>query len=211
MALLLKAGPGCDCARSQVPIVLSEAQTTPLDTYYQYDIEVWDGSTWVPYSSVPGWTFDVGNLPPEMTFVPSTGTMFGTPTETWSGIVTWIVTNDCGAGYGTLSLHIGDSPPDCTFDEIATSTDGTVGTVSHDFDVTGQFGVARSIAIVGLNTASKTWRVIVYADGVGIYDSGTISSTISTTALVPAGTIEITVEMIYTDPALDTQEVHVFC
>jgi hypothetical protein len=99
----------------------------------------------------------------------------------------------------------------CTFDELATSNEGTIGTVSTDFDVTGQFGAAASINIVGTNTASKTWRVIVYADGVSIYDSGTISTGISTTALVPAGTIEITVDMIYTDPALDTQEVHVFC
>lgn len=85
----------------------------------------------------------------------------------------------------------------CTFEETFTTTVGFEGTTGDTWDVTGQFIIEQDLEIICANTGA-TRQVIVKADGVTIYDSGSTSGGISTVVAVPAGTTSLQLVLIVT-------------
>jgi hypothetical protein len=90
----------------------------------------------------------------------------------------------------------------CTFGDTFTTTTGFEGTTGDVWDVTGQFIIEQDLQIICGNTGA-TRQVIVEANGVSIYDSGSTTGGISTIVAVPAGTTTLELILIVTNEFSD--------
>ena len=78
---------------------------------------------------------------------------------------------------------------------LTLSTSGGDEGYTHDFDASSDFVTARDIYIDFESYTVKD-QLLIYADGVLVYDSGCIGAHVTPTVTIPAGTLIVTVTIV---------------
>lgn len=151
--------------------------------------------TWAAYSSGSNLTGASWSMLPfdGLSINSSTGFISGTVPTGPDGIYYILVTatNACGSASCSFELTLGD----VYFCDLTVEADGGDEGFDRTFDVTGDFTSDRNI-FVDFETFTVKDRLIIYANGVSVYDSGCISGSVSPTILIPAGTTSARVQII---------------
>lgn len=141
--------------------------------------------------------------------IDSSGYLYGTPTAAANTNITIIAFNDCGQSTCTFPLSIAACPT-CSFSQLFPTLDGDTGTFSTDYPFSSFNTCARTVYVASTIDAG-TLTANLYADGVLVYTSGSISGNTTGSGTVPAGTTTLTFEIVITSPVGPDTYFDIYC